>query len=70
MRTSNSIKLVRRIREVLEESGMNVSLVKEPDINEDSLVEHEVFLDVVYNEVIFNVQIVSILFAGHIDKET
>ena len=69
MKNSNAVKLIRRIEEVLKESGMNVSLVKEPDIDKNSLVEHEVFLDVIYNEVIFNVQIVSILFAGHVDKE-
>ncbi len=70
MKNSNSVKLVRRIKDVLIESGMTVNVVKEPDIDEDSLVEYEVYFDVVYNEVIFNVAISSILFAGHIDKET
>ncbi len=66
---SNSIELIRRIQEVLVESGMNVSLVKEPDIDNDSPVEHEVYLDVVYNKVIFNVHIESILFYQPVDEE-
>ena len=46
---------------------MIVTVVKEPAIDVDSAIEHSIDLDVIYDEVIFNVRIESILFAGHVE---
>ena len=67
MTRSNSVKLINKVIDQMKAGDMDVRIVKEPDIDEDSAIEHTIDLDVIYDEVIFNVRIESILFAGHIE---
>lgn len=61
---SNSVELIEAVIKAMKEAGMTVQAVKEPDINTDSAVEHTADFDVVFKQVLFNVRIESILFAG------